>query len=81
MTPMPTDAPSPQASDLCADDAISIANILALVRTPLIGPKEHQASGWFGQTDFALCQRHVDAEGEVWSGGQVQTVIQGTIIW
>ncbi len=24
---------------------------------------------------------HVDAEGEVWSGGQVQTVIQGTIIW
>ena len=64
MTPMPTDAPSPQASDLCADDAISIANILALVRTPLIGPKEHQASGWFGQTDFALCQRHVDAEGD-----------------
>ena len=64
MTPMPTDAPSPQASDLRADDAISIANILALVRTPLIGPKEHQASGWFGQTDFALCQRHVDAEGD-----------------
>lgn len=24
---------------------------------------------------------HVDAEGEVWSGGLVQTVIQGTIIW
>ncbi len=24
---------------------------------------------------------HVDAEGEVWSGGQVQTVIEGTITW
>ena len=24
---------------------------------------------------------HVDAEGEVWSGGQVQTVIRGTIDW
>lgn len=24
---------------------------------------------------------HVDAEGEVWSGGQVQTVIAGTITW
>ncbi|MGH8087163.1 MAG: PhzF family phenazine biosynthesis protein, partial [Stenotrophomonas sp.] len=24
---------------------------------------------------------HVDADGEVWSGGQVQTVIEGTITW
>ncbi|PKH76751.1 PhzF family phenazine biosynthesis protein, partial [Stenotrophomonas sp. Betaine-02u-23] len=24
---------------------------------------------------------HVDAEGEVWSGGQIQTVIRGTIDW
>ena len=29
----------------------------------------------------ARLSQHVDAEGDVWSGGQVQTVIQGTITW
>lgn len=62
--PMSTEPSHPLAADLCADDAISVENIQALVRAPVIGPKEHTASGWFGQTDFALCQRHVDAEGD-----------------
>lgn len=46
------------------DEAISIGNILAAVRTPVIGPKERTATGWFDQTDFSLCQRHVDGEGD-----------------
>lgn len=29
----------------------------------------------------ALLELHIDADGEVWSGGQVQTVIRGTIDW
>ena len=29
----------------------------------------------------ALLELHVDEHGEVWSGGQVQTVIRGTIDW
>ena len=62
---MPAEPPLPLAADLCADGAISVENILALVRTPVIGPKEHTASGWFGQTDFALCQRHEDALGDL----------------
>ncbi|MGD4237084.1 PhzF family phenazine biosynthesis protein, partial [Xanthomonas citri pv. citri] len=24
---------------------------------------------------------HIDADGDVWSGGQVQTVIRGTLDW
>jgi hypothetical protein len=54
----------PMAHDLCADNAISIENILAVVRSPVIARKEHQARGWFQQTDFSLCQRHVDDEGD-----------------
>lgn len=50
------------AEDLCADNAISIDNILALLRTPVISHKQYTASGWFQQTDFALCRRHVDEE-------------------
>lgn len=50
------------AEDLCADDAISIDNILALLRTPVISHKQNTSSGWFQQTDFALCRRHVDEE-------------------
>ena len=45
-----------------------------------------------GQRDYVVSQGrevghdarlhlHVDAEGEVWSGGQIQTVIRGTIDW
>lgn len=49
---------------LFSDEAISIHNILAAVHTPVIGPKEHKAIGWFQQTDFSLCQRHVDADGD-----------------
>ena len=54
----------PQEAGLFADEAISVRNILAAVHTPLIGPKEHTATGWFQQTDFLLCQRHVDADGD-----------------
>ncbi|RBC26839.1 PhzF family phenazine biosynthesis protein, partial [Xanthomonas oryzae pv. oryzae] len=24
---------------------------------------------------------HIDADGDVWSGGQIQTVIRGTLDW
>ncbi|CAN7531854.1 WD40 repeat domain-containing protein [Acidovorax sp. LjRoot194] len=54
----------PVAQDLCADDAISVENILAVVRTPVIAHKEHKAYGWFQQTDFSVCQRHVDDDGD-----------------
>ena len=57
-------AAQPLAHDLCPDDAITIANILAVVRSPVIAHKEHKAADWFGQTDFALCQRHVDEDGD-----------------
>ncbi len=52
----------PIAHDLCADNAISIDNILAVLHTPLIAHKQRKAYGWFQQTDFSLCQRHVDEE-------------------
>ncbi len=54
----------PLEAELFADEAISVRNILAAVHTPVIGPKEHTATGWFQQTDFSLCQRHVDADGD-----------------
>jgi hypothetical protein len=54
----------PMEMSLFADEAISMRNILAAVHAPVIGPKEHTASGWFQQTDFSLCQRHVDADGD-----------------
>ena len=54
----------PLEADLFADEAISVRNILAAVHTPVIGPKEHTATGWFQQTDFSLGQRHVDADGD-----------------
>lgn len=54
----------PLAGDLCTDDAISIVNILAVLRTPVIAHKQHKAYGWFQQTDFSLCRRHVDDEGD-----------------
>ncbi len=57
-------AAQPLAHDLCAGDAITAQNILAVVHSPVIAHKEHKAAGWFGQTDFALCQRHVDEEGD-----------------
>ena len=54
----------PVASDLFADEAISVANILAAVNSPVMGRKEKVAYGWFGQTDFTLCRRHIDGEGD-----------------
>lgn len=54
----------PLATALFADEAISIANLRAAVRSKAVEHKQHQASGWFGQTDFALCQRHVDEDGD-----------------
>ena len=61
---MPTALLCPPADDLCADNAISTENILALVRLPVIAHKAHEAFGWSGQTDFSLCQRHVDGAGD-----------------
>lgn len=52
----------PVAHDLCADNTISIENILAVLRTPVIAHKQYKAYGWFEQTDFSLCRRHVDDE-------------------
>lgn len=57
-------ADMPLASDLFADEAISVANILAVVNSPIVTHKEKKAPGWFGQTDFSLCRRHVDADGD-----------------
>lgn len=57
-------AAQPLAQDLCADNAISLENILAVVRAPVIAHKEYKAYGWFRQTDFSLCRRHVDDEGD-----------------
>lgn len=54
----------PLEADLFADEAVSVRNILAAVHTSVIGPKEHTATGWFQQTDFSLCQRHADADGD-----------------
>ncbi|MDP3165980.1 MAG: WD40 repeat domain-containing protein [Hydrogenophaga sp.] len=52
----------PVAHDLCADNAISIENIMAVLHTPVIAHKQYKAYGWFQQTDFSLCQRHVDED-------------------
>ncbi len=54
----------PLATDLFADEAISVANILAAVNSPAVPGKEPLGPGWFGQTDFSLCRRHVDEEGD-----------------
>ena len=56
--------PQPPTPGLFTDETISAANILAAVRSPVIAHKEHTAAGWFGQTDFALCRQHVDADGD-----------------
>ena len=37
--------------------------MLAVVNSPIVTHKEKKAPGWFGQTDFSLCRRHVDADG------------------
>ena len=54
----------PYADDLCPNGTISVENILAVVRSPVVVRKEHLALGWFGQTDFSICQRHVDGDGD-----------------
>ncbi|MFN7856407.1 MAG: hypothetical protein ACK5OA_07475 [Acidovorax sp.] len=52
----------PIAHDLFADTDISLHNIRAALRSPVIPHKQLTATGWFGQTDFLLCRQHVDAE-------------------
>lgn len=52
----------PIAHDLCADNTISVENIMAVLHTPVIAHKQYKAYGWFQQTDFSLCQRHVDED-------------------
>lgn len=54
----------PIDTSLCPGGALTAEHLLQLLRTPLIAHKEHTASGWFKQTDFYLCRRHVDAEGD-----------------
>jgi hypothetical protein len=63
---MPADlaALMPLAHDVCADNAISVANIRALVRSHVVAHKTTTSADWFGQTEFSLCQRHVDADGD-----------------
>ena len=58
------DALYPGSRDLFPDDAISLANILAVVRSSVVALREHTASGWFAQTDFVICRRHLDADGD-----------------
>jgi hypothetical protein len=45
-------------------DIVNIAAIRALVHGPLIARRAHRLQDWFGDTDYALCRRHVDAEGD-----------------
>ena len=54
----------PIAHDLCADNALSTDNIFSVVRAPVIAHKQFKTYGWFQQTDFSLCRRHVDEEGD-----------------
>lgn len=54
----------PVADDLCPGGQMSAENLLAVLRSPVVGHREFVATGWFGQTDFALCRRHVDADGD-----------------
>ncbi|RYF50393.1 MAG: WD40 repeat domain-containing protein, partial [Comamonadaceae bacterium] len=54
----------PIDTSLCPGGALTAEHLLQLLRTPVIAHKEHTASGWFKQTDFYLCRRHVDAEGD-----------------
>lgn len=65
----------PLADDLFADEAISAANIQAMVNSPVLeGDDEEHTDGWFGQTHFSLCRRHVDAEGTQHDDGVYITV-------
>lgn len=54
----------PPPAALFADEHISAANLRAAVRSPVIAHKEYTATGWWGQTDFSLCRKHVDADGD-----------------
>jgi hypothetical protein len=58
------DATLPMAHDLLEGTDISIGNIRAVLRSPVIAHKQFTATGWFGQTDFLLCRQHVDASGD-----------------
>lgn len=57
-------APAAPAPDLCPNHAIDIANIQALVHSPLVARRAHRMQDWFGDVDYALCQRHVDADAD-----------------
>ena len=54
----------PPVPSFFQDESISVANIRAAVQSPLIAPKQFTAEGWFGQTDFSLCRKHVDSDGD-----------------
>ncbi|MFN9727288.1 hypothetical protein [Acidovorax sp.] len=54
----------PMADEGLADSDISIHNIRAALRSPVIPHKQFTAMGWFGQTDFLLCRQHEDANGD-----------------
>lgn len=41
-----------------------IGSIRALVQGPLIARRAHRLQDWFGNIDYALCRRHVDADGD-----------------
>ncbi len=55
----------PRAEGPCAPgSAVGIETIRALVHSPLIARRAHRLQDWFGDTDYALCRRHVDAGGD-----------------
>jgi len=54
----------PIADDVFTGTDISIGNLRAALRSPVIPHKQFTATGWFGQTDFLLCRKHVDADGD-----------------
>lgn len=55
----------PLADDVCADNALSVTNIRALVRSHVVAHKAHTGGDWFDQTQFLLCQRHTDEDGDL----------------
>jgi hypothetical protein len=55
---------APLVPPATATSAIDIAAIRALVDGPLLARRQQRLQDWFGEIDYALCRRHVDASGQ-----------------
>ena len=55
---------APQALPAAAVPLINIATIRTLVDGPLLTRRQQRLQDWFGDIDYALCRRHVDASGQ-----------------